>query len=41
MGQGLYIAMFTILNIILGAVIYKNFKYPHPWGFTKTGEILA
>lgn len=33
--------MFAILNIILGAITYKNFQYPHPWGFTKTGEILA
>ncbi|KAF5980140.1 ferric reductase Fre2p [Fusarium bulbicola] len=41
MGQGLWIAMFIILNIILGAVSYKNFPYPHPWGFTKSAELLA
>ncbi|KAF5627268.1 ferric reductase Fre2p [Fusarium tjaetaba] len=41
MGQGLWVAMFVILNIILGAVSYKNFAYPHPWGFTKSAEILA
>ncbi|KAH7158376.1 hypothetical protein DER46DRAFT_626901 [Fusarium sp. MPI-SDFR-AT-0072] len=40
-GQGLWIAMFVILNIILGAVSYKNFAYPHPWGFTKSAELLA
>ncbi|SCO02339.1 related to ferric reductase Fre2p [Fusarium fujikuroi] len=40
-GQGLWIAMFIILNIVLGAVSYKNFPYPHPWGFTKSAEILA
>lgn len=41
MGQGLYIGMFVILNIILGAVSYKGFDQKHPWGFSKTGEILA
>ncbi|KAF5606701.1 ferric reductase Fre2p [Fusarium subglutinans] len=41
MGQGLWVAMFIILNIILGAVSYKNFPYPHPWGFTKSAELLA
>lgn len=41
MGQGLWIVMFAILNIILGAISYKNFEYPHPWGFTKRAEILA
>ncbi|KAG5745599.1 hypothetical protein H9Q69_013337 [Fusarium xylarioides] len=41
MGQGLWIAMFIILNIILGAVSYRNFPYPHPWGFTKSAELLA
>lgn len=41
MGQGLYIAMFIILNIILGSITYKNFNQAHPWGFTKSGEILA
>ncbi|CZR47948.1 uncharacterized protein FPRO_13615 [Fusarium proliferatum ET1] len=40
-GQGLWIAMFIILNIVLGAVSYKNFPYPHPWGFTKSAELLA
>ncbi|KAH7214456.1 ferric reductase like transmembrane component-domain-containing protein [Fusarium oxysporum] len=40
-GQGLWIAMFVILNIVLGAVSYKNFAYPHPWGFTKSAELLA
>ncbi|ENH70832.1 Ferric/cupric reductase transmembrane component 1 [Fusarium oxysporum f. sp. cubense race 1] len=40
-GQGLWIAMFFILNIILGAASYKNFAYPHPWGFTKSAELLA
>ncbi|RBR18972.1 hypothetical protein FVER53590_10064 [Fusarium verticillioides] len=33
--------MFVILNIILGAVSYKNFAYPHPWGFTKSAELLC
>ncbi|KAH7199003.1 ferric reductase like transmembrane component-domain-containing protein [Fusarium flagelliforme] len=41
MGTGLWIAMFVILNIILGAVSYKTFSYPHPWGFTKSTEVLA
>ncbi|KAF4503262.1 ferric reductase Fre2p [Fusarium agapanthi] len=41
MGQGLCIAMFIILNIILGAVSYKNFPYSHPWAFTKSAELLA
>jgi predicted ferric reductase len=40
-GQGLWIAMFIILNIILGAVSYKNFPYPHPWGFNESAELLA
>ncbi|KAK2033563.1 hypothetical protein LX32DRAFT_635251 [Colletotrichum zoysiae] len=40
-GQGLWIAMFTVLNIVLGAISYRNFEYVHPWGFTKTAEILA
>lgn len=40
-GQGLWIAMFIILNVVLGAVSYKNFPYPHPWGFTKSAELLA
>jgi hypothetical protein len=40
-GQSLWIAMFIILNIILGSITYKNFAHPHPWGFTKTAEILA
>ncbi|KAF4343809.1 ferric reductase Fre2p [Fusarium beomiforme] len=31
-GQGLLIAMFIILSIILGAVSYKNFPYLHSWG---------
>lgn len=41
MGQGLWIAMFVILNIILGSIEYKNFNATHPWGFTKRAEILA
>ncbi|KAF4432592.1 ferric reductase Fre2p [Fusarium acutatum] len=41
MDQGLWIAMFILLNIILGAVSYKNFPYPNPWGFTKSAELLA
>lgn len=41
MGQGLWIAMFAILNIVLGAIDYRNFDYSHPWGFTKRAEILA
>ncbi|KAJ0150657.1 hypothetical protein HZ326_6824 [Fusarium oxysporum f. sp. albedinis] len=40
-GQGLWIAMFFILNIIFGAASYKNFAYPHPRGFTKSAELLA
>lgn len=40
-GQSLYIAMFVILNIILGSVSYRGFDQPHPWGFSRTGEILA
>ncbi|KAK1569919.1 ferric reductase like transmembrane component-domain-containing protein [Colletotrichum navitas] len=40
-GQGLWIAMFVTLNIVLGAITYRNFQYVHPWGFTKTAEILA
>lgn len=40
-GQGLWIAMFVILNIILGAITYQNFGQTHPWGFTKRAEILA
>ncbi|KAK6840962.1 hypothetical protein PG987_001822 [Apiospora arundinis] len=40
-GQCLWIAMFVVLNIVLGAVTYQNFDQPQPWGFTKTGEILA
>ncbi|KAI1089725.1 ferric reductase like transmembrane component-domain-containing protein [Rostrohypoxylon terebratum] len=41
MGQGLYIGMFVALNIVLGAVSYKGFDQPHPWGFTHPGEIMA
>ncbi|KAK1621894.1 ferric reductase like transmembrane component-domain-containing protein [Colletotrichum phormii] len=41
MGQGLWIAMFIILNIILGSIEYNNFAATHPWGFTKRAEILA
>jgi hypothetical protein len=41
MGQSLWIAMFVILNIVLGSISYKNFYAAHPWGFTKTAEILA
>lgn len=41
MGQGLWIAMFVILNIILGAITYQNMSIPHPWGYTKTGEMLS
>ncbi|KAF5566522.1 ferric reductase Fre2p [Fusarium phyllophilum] len=41
MGQGLWIAMFILLNIILVAVSYKNFPYPRPWGFTESAELLA
>ncbi|KAH8845055.1 hypothetical protein MCOR27_004723 [Pyricularia oryzae] len=40
-GQGLYIAMFTGLNIVLGAITYHNFEFAHPWGYSKSGEILA
>ncbi|KAK9775139.1 putative FAD-binding FR-type domain-containing protein [Seiridium cardinale] len=40
-GQALYVGAFVILNIILGAVSYRGFGEPHPWGFSKTGEILA
>jgi len=41
MGQGLYISMFTILNITIGAITYRNFELLLPWGFSKTSEILA
>ncbi|RYO92113.1 hypothetical protein DL764_008182 [Monosporascus ibericus] len=41
MGQGLYIAMFVILNVILAAVSYRGFDQPHPWGFSQAGEIMA
>ena len=41
MGSGLWIAMFIMLNIILGAISYKTFSYPHPWGFSKSAEVLA
>jgi predicted ferric reductase len=41
MGQGLYIVMFIILNILLSAVSYKGFGQPDPWGFTRREEILA
>ncbi|KAI2633203.1 ferric reductase like transmembrane component-domain-containing protein [Hypomontagnella submonticulosa] len=41
MGQSLYIAMFVILNIILGAVSYEGFGRPHPWGFTPAQEIAS
>ncbi|RYP49311.1 hypothetical protein DL768_004936 [Monosporascus sp. mg162] len=40
-GQGLYIAMFVILNVILAAVSYRGFGRPHPWGFSQAGEIMA
>ncbi|KAK8064262.1 hypothetical protein PG996_008914 [Apiospora saccharicola] len=40
-GQGLWVAMFVVLNIVLGAITYHNFDQPHPWGFTRTGEMLA
>ena len=41
MGQGLYISMFVILNIVLAAVTYRGFGQSHPWGFSKAGEIMA
>ncbi|TLD15415.1 uncharacterized protein PgNI_02363 [Pyricularia grisea] len=40
-GQGLWILMFLALNIILGAITYQNFPQTHPWGFSKSGELLA
>lgn len=40
-GQSLYIVMFVVLNIILGAVSYRGFGRPHPWGFTPAGEIMS
>ena len=40
-GQGVYIAMFAVLHVILVAITYKGFDQPHPWGFSPTGEILA
>ncbi|KAK6330012.1 hypothetical protein TWF718_003439 [Orbilia javanica] len=40
LGQSLYIAMFTILNIILTCVNYHR-SQPHPWWFPPREEILA
>ncbi|KAL7629722.1 hypothetical protein AAE478_001245 [Parahypoxylon ruwenzoriense] len=40
-GQALYIGMFIALNVVLGAVSYRGFDQPHPWGFTHSGEIMA
>ncbi|KAI6357327.1 hypothetical protein MCOR25_007712 [Pyricularia grisea] len=40
-GQGLYIVMFTGLNIVLGSITYYNFEFVHPWGYSKSGEILS
>ena len=40
-GQGLYITMFLVLNVILAAISYRAFDQPHPWGFSKAGEIMA
>jgi hypothetical protein len=41
-GQGLYIAGFVVLNIILSCVGYST-QWPlvHPWGYDQRGEILA
>jgi predicted ferric reductase len=41
-GQGLYIAGFVILNIILSCVGYViQWPMTHPWGYNHRGEILA
>ncbi|KAF2841328.1 hypothetical protein M501DRAFT_989858 [Patellaria atrata CBS 101060] len=39
-GQALYIVMFFILNLILGAVNYDSTQ-PHPWYFPPKEELLA
>ena len=39
-GQGLYIALFILLNIVLTCVGYEHAQ-PHPWGYDRRGEILA
>lgn len=41
-GQGLFIAFFVLLNIVLTCVNYST-QWPliHPWGYNKRGEILA
>jgi predicted ferric reductase len=39
-GQAAYIFFFFALNVILSAVNYGS-SQPHPWGWTKRGEILA
>ena len=33
--------MFLVLNVILAAISYRAFDQPHPWGFSKAGEIMA
>lgn len=40
-GEALYIAMFILLNIILGSISYRNFEFVHPWGFDKQNELLT
>lgn len=39
-GQGLYIAMFVILNVVLSAVNYES-KQPNAWYAKRSDEILA
>jgi predicted ferric reductase len=39
-GQSLYIALFFILNVVLGAVNYSG-SQPHPWDLGPRDEILA
>src|SRR5690606_4060664 len=40
MGQLLYVALFTILNIIFSSVSYKSTQ-PNTWFANKTQEVLA